>query len=96
MKGAFIPTHLSLHPEKSLIVSCNEKGLLQAWDIALNPIYLAMASELDFNMGGNHVLDIGHNFHRIPIGLCDMKWCERNKFHPTSMETLAFNYLCLR
>ena len=95
-KGAFIPTILTIHPEKSLILSANEKGLLQCWDIALNPIYLSTPSEADFNTGGSNILDIGHNFNRIPIGLCDMKWCEKSKFNPSSMETMAFNYLCLR
>ena len=95
-KGAFIPTMLTLHPDKSVIFSANEKGLIQCWDIALNPIYLSLSAEADFNMGGSNILDIGHNFNRIPIGLCDMKWYEKSKFNPTFMETMAFNYLCLR
>ena len=95
-KGAFIPTILTLHPDKSLIFSANEKGLIQCWDIALNQIYLTLSAEADYNLGGSNILDIGHNFNRIPIGLCDMKWCEKSKFNPTFMETMAFNYLCLR
>ena len=95
-KAAFIPTMLSLHPEKSLLLSCNEKGLFQCWDIALNPIFLSMSTEADFNFNGNDLLDVGHNFNRIPIGLCDVKWCEKSKFTPSPMEGLAFNYLALR
>ena len=93
-KGAFIPNVLTLHPEKALILSANEKGLLQCWDIALNPITLSLSSEADF--GSSTVLDIGHNLQRLPIGLSSMTWCDKSKFPPTMMETMAFNYLLIR
>ena len=93
-KAAFIPSVLTLHPEKSVIMSANEKGLLQCWDIALNPITLSLTSEADF--GSSTVLDIGHNFQRLPIGLNSMQWCDKSKFPPTMMETMAFNYLLIK
>ena len=30
-KATFIPTQLSLHPDKVIVVAANEKGLLQGW-----------------------------------------------------------------
>ena len=91
-KATFVPTLLSLHPDQALVFAANEKGLIQCWDIALTPIYLQMAGE--YNNGS--ILDVGHNINRIPIGLSDMKWCERNTLQPSSMEAMAFNYLHLR
>jgi hypothetical protein len=102
-KSAFIPTSLKLHPDKVIVMTSNDKGLMQCWDIALNPIKLLMTSEADhLNHGSSasgNVLDVGIHFNRIPIGLCDLVWSERSKIkteQPSFMEIMAFNYLLLR
>ena len=76
----------------NLVYAANDKGLIQCWDVALTPIYLQLSGE--FNTG--YILDIGHNINRLPIGLCDMKWCDRNRLQPSFMESMAFNYFLLR
>ena len=76
----------------TLVFAANDKGLIQCWDVALTPIYLQLSGE--FNTG--YILDIGHNINRLPIGLCDMKWCDRNRLQPSFMESMAFNYFLLR
>ncbi len=91
-KAAFIPTQLAIHPENAIILSANEKGLLQSWDAALNPICLSFPT--DESCGGvSNVLDMAQSIHRVPIGLCDVKWCEQSKFQPSPV---AFNLLTIR
>ncbi len=96
-KCTFVPTNLRLHLDKIVVLASNDKGLLQAWDIALNPVKLVLSSEAELTGSSNHVLEVGLNFSRIPIGLQDLVWCERKRTPPTSdMERSAFNYLMLR
>lgn len=37
-KCSFIPSLIQMHPDQTLLVAASEKGLLQCFDIALNPI----------------------------------------------------------
>lgn len=101
-KCSFIASMIKLHPDKAVIIVANEKGLMQTFDIALNPIKLQFAPEADHQTAGN-VLDVGHYFQKSPAPLNEMLWCERKRKPgnalsevPCPMETSAQNYLLLR
>ena len=99
-KCSFYPSLIRVHPDQALIVTASEKGLLQCFDIALNPIKLTFSHEESL---GSAILDLSQYF-RPQMSLVDASFCHRgqdlmelsNMMEQCHLATMANNYLTVR
>jgi len=98
---AFIPSLIRVHPDRAMFIAASERGHVQAFDIALNPVRLQTSLEEtsppDLNSAA--VLDTTQYF-TPQMSLADGKFCQRadsadDSLH-CSMTHMASNYLALR
>ena len=96
-KCGLAPSLIRQHPDKALLVVASERGFVQFFDVALNPIWLTLANDsLDSNM----LLDTTHYF-KPQMSLVDAKFCHRDNSSLTTksncpMSLMANNFLLLR
>ncbi|XP_057377420.1 WD repeat-containing and planar cell polarity effector protein fritz-like [Daphnia carinata] len=69
IKSSFIPFHLSWHGESAFFTVCGERGQLQCWDRALNPLLLRLQRGTD----GSPVLHLQQYLRHQPSVLA-LKW----------------------
>ena len=65
---------MSASPEGALFLATAEKGVIAAFDIALNPVQLAGAGEEDHASAGGNLLDLGTHFKAAPRGVKGGAW----------------------
>ncbi|XP_059099079.1 WD repeat-containing and planar cell polarity effector protein fritz homolog isoform X2 [Tigriopus californicus] len=97
-KCSFIPSLIEIHPDKAICMVSSDKGMLQCFDIALNPIRLNVYQE---DEAGSNVIDLSQHF-RAQMSLVGMKFCPKleqainHSQRPCSMALMAQNYLMLQ
>lgn len=97
-KCSFIPSLIQIHPDKAICMVSSDKGMLQCFDIALNPIRLNVYQEDEV---GSNVIDLSQHF-RAQMSLVGMKFCPKmeqtigHSQRPCSMAVMAQNYLILQ
>ena len=89
LKISFIPSALSSSPEGALFLATAEKGVVAAFDIALNPVQLAGAGEEDHAAIGN-LLDLGTHFKAAPRTVKGGAWAPVGERTGTGMAFTTF------